>query len=46
LPTCLIVCRTCAFGQEPNDVFAALAVIEEQVDVTNGIPANDNPESA
>jgi sortase B len=48
LPTAdarLIVCRTCAFGKEPNDSFAAVAVIEGQADVTNGTSANDRPES-
>jgi sortase B len=41
----LIVCCTCAFGKEPNDTFAAFAVIEGQADVTNRAPANDRPES-
>jgi SrtB family sortase len=35
----LIACRTCAFDQEPNDSFAAVAVIEGQTDATYGTPA-------
>ena len=42
----LIVCRTCALGKEPNDSFAAFAVIEGQTDATNGTPASDKPEIA
>ena len=41
----LIVCRTCAFGKEPNDSFAAVAVIEGQAGVTNETPAIHSPET-
>ena len=41
----LLVCCTCAFGQEPNDSFAAVAVIEGQADVTNETPAIHSPET-
>ena len=39
----LLVCCTCAFDQDPNDSFAAFAVIEGQADVTNSL-ANDGAE--
>ena len=34
----LIVCCTCAFDQEPNNLFAAVAVIEGQTSVMNDTP--------
>ena len=35
----LLVCRTCAFDKEPNDIFAAFAVIEGQMNAADGPPA-------